>query len=179
MSGYDTAGPRAGAMLPIETVELPSELGPITVAARGGAVCGLAWTDGFAAIGRRIRAQHPGSPWRTVSRLTTAEPVVAYLEGELDALEVVEVDAAGTDFQTRVWNELRRIPVGTTISYGEMARRVGRPTAFRAVGAANGANPVSLVNACHRVIAADGTLGGYGGGLDRKEWLLRHEGALL
>jgi len=164
---------------PIESVELSSEMGPIIVATRDGAVCGLAWTDGFAAIGRRIRAQHPDSPWRAVSRVSTAEPVRAYLDGDLDALEIVEVDVAGTPFQTRVWSELRRIPVGTTISYGELAGRVERPTASRAVGAANGANPVSLVNPCHRVIAANGTLGGYGGGLDRKAWLLRHEGALL
>ena len=82
---------------------------------------------------------------------------------------------AGTAFQRRVWNELRRIPYGETISYGELARRIGRPTASRAVGAANGRNPLAIVVPCHRVIGADGTLIGYGGGLPVKEALLAHE----
>jgi methylated-DNA-[protein]-cysteine S-methyltransferase len=78
----------------------------------------------------------------------------------------------GTPFQRRVWEELRRIPFGATWSYAELARRIGRPGASRAVGSANGRNPFAIVVPCHRVIASDGTLGGYGGGLDRKEWLL-------
>ncbi len=82
---------------------------------------------------------------------------------------------AGTPFQHRVWDELRRIPYGETISYGELARRIGRPTASRAVGAANGRNPLAIVVPCHRVIGADGTLTGYGGGLPVKETLLAHE----
>jgi methylated-DNA-[protein]-cysteine S-methyltransferase len=82
---------------------------------------------------------------------------------------------AGTSFQRLVWEGLRAIPYGETISYAELARRIGRPGASRAVGSANGRNPISIVVPCHRVIAADGTLGGYGGGLDRKEWLLQHE----
>ena len=81
----------------------------------------------------------------------------------------------GTPFQRRVWDELRRIPFGETISYAELARRVGQPGAARAVGSANGRNPIGLIIPCHRVIAADGGLGGYGAGLDRKRWLLRHE----
>ena len=84
----------------------------------------------------------------------------------------------GTEFQREVWAALRTIPPGRTLSYGDLAKKIGRPTAVRAVGAANGANPVSLVVPCHRVIAADGTLGGYGWGLERKRWLLAHEGAL-
>lgn len=83
--------------------------------------------------------------------------------------------AAGTAFQRRVWDELRRIPYGETISYGELARRIGRPTASRAVGAANGRNPLAIVVPCHRVIGADGALVGYGGGLPVKETLLAHE----
>ena len=82
---------------------------------------------------------------------------------------------AGTAFQRRVWDELRRIPYGETVSYGELARRIGRPTASRAVGAANGRNPLAIVVPCHRVIGADGTLIGYGGGLPVKETLLAHE----
>ena len=81
----------------------------------------------------------------------------------------------GTEFQRRVWDELRRIPYGETVSYGELARRIGQPTASRAVGAANGRNPLAIVVPCHRVIGADGALTGYGGGLPVKETLLAHE----
>jgi methylated-DNA-[protein]-cysteine S-methyltransferase len=108
-----------------------------------------------------------------------AENLRAYFEGDLDALDRVPVRfVRGTAFQREVWDALRTIPLGETISYAELARRVGRPGAYRAVGSANGQNPVGVVVPCHRVIAADGTLGGYGGGLDRKRWLLAHEGAL-
>lgn len=94
-----------------------------------------------------------------------------YLAGERQLFSF-PVDQPGTDFQKRVWNELRNIPYGETISYAELARRIGQPTASRAVGSANGKNQIAVVVPCHRVIAADGTLGGYGGGLWRKEWLL-------
>ena len=87
-----------------------------------------------------------------------------------------QVELNGTPFQQRVWNALRAIPAGSTLSYSELARRVGAQAAVRAVGAANGANPVALVVPCHRVIGANGTLVGYGGGLPRKRWLLAHEG---
>ena len=82
----------------------------------------------------------------------------------------------GTLFQTRVWRELTEIPYGTTWSYGELAKRIDKPSASRAVGLANGRNPISILVPCHRVIGADGSLTGYGGGLDRKRWLLAHEG---
>jgi methylated-DNA-[protein]-cysteine S-methyltransferase len=109
-----------------------------------------------------------------------ADALAAYFAGELDALDSLEVRFdRGTPFQRAVWRLLQTIPVGDTISYAQLARRVGRPTGFRAVGAANGQNPVAVVVPCHRVIAADGSLGGYGGGLDRKRWLLAHEGALV
>jgi methylated-DNA-[protein]-cysteine S-methyltransferase len=87
--------------------------------------------------------------------------------------------AAGTDFQRRVWDALREIPHGETISYGELARRVGSPGGARAVGLANGRNPIAIVVPCHRVIGADGSLTGYGGGVERKAWLLRHEAGAL
>src|SRR5690606_1697131 len=96
----------------------------------------------------------------------------AYLNGDLDALDPIEVRTAGTEFQQRVWAELRRIPAGSTISYGQLARRIGVPTATRAVGLANGANPVPIVVPCHRVIGGNGKLTGFGGGLQRKQWLL-------
>ncbi|MBW7935431.1 MAG: methylated-DNA--[protein]-cysteine S-methyltransferase, partial [Gemmatimonadaceae bacterium] len=84
----------------------------------------------------------------------------------------------GTAFQQRVWKALREVPFGKTASYGDIARRIGNPKGVRAVGLANGRNPISIVVPCHRVIGSDGSLTGYGGGLDRKQWLLRHEGAL-
>lgn len=100
-----------------------------------------------------------------------------YLAGDAAALGTLAVDLGGTPFQRAVWEALRGIPCGTTVTYAELARRVGRPRAVRAVGAANGANPVSVVVPCHRVVGKDG-LRGYAGGLPRKEWLLAHEGAL-
>ena len=99
----------------------------------------------------------------------------AYFDGDLDALADVKTATGGTPFQRDVWNGLRAIPAGVTISYGQLAANIGRPGASRAVGAANGANPIAIVVPCHRVIGANGTLTGYGGGLSRKKWLLEHE----
>lgn len=104
------------------------------------------------------------------------KPLMAYLAGELDALEQIETATAGTPFQRELWAALRQIPAGETMSYGELAVRLGRPNAVRAVGLANGANPVGVVVPCHRVIGSDRSLTGYGGGLSRKRWLLEHEG---
>ena len=102
----------------------------------------------------------------------------AYFAGVPTDFSTLTLDPQGTRFQLRVWQELRRIPWGRTISYGELARRAGNPKASRAVGQANAVNPIPLIIPCHRVIAAGGGLGGYSSGLDRKRWLLRHEGAL-
>ena len=110
---------------------------------------------------------------RAVPRVARA--LRAYFAGELGAIDDLPVEARGTPFQRRVWAALREIPCGTTISYGELARRIGQPSASRAVGLANNANPVGIVVPCHRVIGADGSLTGYGGGIERKRWLLEHE----
>ena len=101
-----------------------------------------------------------------------------YFAGDIHALDSQPVEMHGTAFERAVWAELLKIPVGETISYATLAKRVGRPNGPRAVGQANGRNPVALVVPCHRVIAADGTLGGYGGGLELKRRLLEHERAL-
>lgn len=103
------------------------------------------------------------------------EALTAYFKGEIGALAGITVASGGTDFQRQVWQALREIPPGTTTSYGELAARIGRPSASRAVGAANGSNPIGIVVPCHRVIGASGTLTGYAGGLSRKRWLLDHE----
>ncbi len=102
-----------------------------------------------------------------------------YFDGDVNALDEVNVEMHGTDFQKKVWAALRKVGAGQTICYSTLAKRIGSPDAVRAVGAANGANPVAVIVPCHRIIGADGTLTGYGGGLRRKEWLLRHERARL
>ncbi|PKU24853.1 methylated-DNA--[protein]-cysteine S-methyltransferase [Telmatospirillum siberiense] len=99
----------------------------------------------------------------------------AYFAGEPDAIESLPVKTGGTVFQRAVWAALRKIPCGRTMSYRDLASSIGRPTAVRAIGLANGANPIGIVVPCHRVIGADGTLTGYAGGLHRKRWLLAHE----
>jgi len=103
--------------------------------------------------------------------------LTAYFAGVPTDFAALPLDPQGTDFQLQVWQALRRIPWGQTISYSELARRLGNPKACRAVGQANAINPIPLIIPCHRVINADGGLGGYSSGLDRKRWLLRHEGA--
>jgi methylated-DNA-[protein]-cysteine S-methyltransferase len=104
------------------------------------------------------------------------DPIEAYFAGEITAIDAIPVKAAGTPFQREVWAALRTIPAGATMSYGALARQIGRPAAVRAVGLANGANPIGVVVPCHRVIGADASLTGYGGGIERKRWLLVHEG---
>ena len=102
----------------------------------------------------------------------------AYFKGDVGIIDKLPAETAGTPFQKSVWRALRKIRGGRTISYAELARRIGKPRAIRAAGLANGQNPISIVVPCHRVIGSDGTLTGYGGGLPRKKWLLEHEGAL-
>ena len=101
----------------------------------------------------------------------------AYVAGDIAAIDDIPTETTGTGFQRRVWAALREIPAGQTWSYGRLAQHVGEPGAARAVGLANGSNPIGIVVPCHRVIGANGTLTGYGGGIERKRWLLRHEGA--
>jgi methylated-DNA-[protein]-cysteine S-methyltransferase len=162
----------------IETTTIDTPIGRVAVAVRGDRLVGLAFDDEDW-MSNWLATHRPDDEVVAVDDLPVTERLRAYFAGDIDALDGIPVDTAGTPFQERVWAELRNIPVGETISYRELAERVGSPHAYRAVGAANGQNPVSLVNPCHRVIAADGTLGGYGGGLDRKAWLLQHEGAEL
>lgn len=101
--------------------------------------------------------------------------LTAYFDGDIEALDEIQVATNGTPFQRKVWKALREIPSGTTMSYGRLATEVGHPSASRAVGAANGANPIGIVVPCHRVIGASGKLTGYAGGLSHKQWLLDHE----
>ena len=108
-----------------------------------------------------------------------SDKLTAWFDGELSIIDDLPTATAGTPFQREVWQALRAIPCGQVMHYGELAQQLGRAGAARAVGAANGSNPVSIVVPCHRVIGRNGTLTGYAGGVQRKEWLLRHEGYLL
>lgn len=101
-----------------------------------------------------------------------------YFDGKLKEF-TIPLDQQGTEFQNSVWDELIKIPIGTTISYGELAKRVGRPKAVRAVGSANGANNIAIIIPCHRVIRSDGNLQGYGGGIDKKKKLIKHEKSVV
>jgi methylated-DNA-[protein]-cysteine S-methyltransferase len=164
--------------LSVDRIESPA--GPIVVVANGAGLVAVDFGEPedrlWAMLGRRFGAI---APEPAPDPLGASSVLRAYLAGRLDAIDAVPVDAGGTPFQRECWAALRTIPPGTTWSYSQLAARIGRPAAVRAVGLANGANPVGIVVPCHRVIGADGSLTGYGGGLGRKRWLLEHEGALL
>lgn len=162
-------------MILVQTIDSP--IGPLTLAERGARVCLLHFGADDATIDRMFDRWYPGEP-RARQSIPSAPVLARYFDGEIAALDGIPVELNGTAFQKNVWQALRRIPPGTTISYSELARRVGEPSAVRAVGTANGANPVALIVPCHRVIGANGHLTGYGGGLDRKQWLLVHERVL-
>ena len=154
--------------------ELETPLGDFEIAAssEGLTHCQLAGS-------RRLPPGDESAAARTEAHLDAGESALArYFEGEKDPWDGLVLAPAGTEFQLRVWAALRQIPYGGTLSYLELARSAGSPKGARAVGQANHNNPLGIIVPCHRVIAADGTLGGYAGGLDRKRWLLEHEGAL-
>lgn len=165
--------------LTVTTLDTP--IGPVGLAASGDSLVGVS-------LGRTFEGSSVHTQLERALGGLTLEPandpagaatrLRRFLAGDMAALEEQPVEMHGTEFQRSVWAALRRIPCGTTWTYSQLAEAIGRPTAVRAVGAANGANPVSLFVPCHRVIAADGSLWGYGGGLPAKAWLLRHEGAL-
>jgi methylated-DNA-[protein]-cysteine S-methyltransferase len=159
---------------------IDTPLGGLIVVVEGGRVCAIAYAGHEERLERELRARYGNLRLRESTDSTGASARLrAYFAGDYAALDAIEVDPGGTPFQREVWSALRGIPAGTTVSYGTIARRIGRPTATRAVGLTNGLNPVPIVIPCHRVIGADGSLTGYGSGLPIKDWLLRHEGAQL
>jgi methylated-DNA-[protein]-cysteine S-methyltransferase len=136
------------------------------------------WTEYESSLLRQLRMHYGENGLRVESARNPhglSDAISSYFGGDLEAIDRVPVETAGTSFQRRVWHELRKIPCGTTISYAELAQRIGRSSAVRAVGMANGSNPVPIVVPCHRVIGSNGSLTGYGGGIERKRWLLAHE----
>jgi len=160
----------------LNVVELDTPVGPVTLVAGAKGLCALDFADRRDHVRRNLERRFGPVELQRQSTLPgIVENVQAYMAGDLRALGRVPVDPGGTPFQQRVWTELRRIPPGATLSYGELARAVGRPGAGRAVGMANARNPIAIVIPCHRVIGADGSLCGYAGGVTRKQWLLNHE----
>ncbi len=152
----------------------------LTAAAHGDRLCVLHFGADDPALRRTLARWYPDAPVEThPDPAGVVSALGRYFGGNLAALDGVAVELNGTPFQRRVWSALRAVRPGRTVSYADLARVIGAPGAVRAVGAANGANPVALVVPCHRVIGSDGSLTGYGGGLERKRWLLRHEGALM
>lgn len=145
---------------------IPTPIGPLCIREEDGAICAIDFIDG--------ELCPPGTPLLA----ETARQLTAYFDGTLTEFDL-PIRLTGTDFRMQCWQALLTIPYGETISYGEQARRIGKPKAVRAVGGANHHNPISIVVPCHRVIGADGTLTGYGGGVDKKAWLLAHERRVL
>lgn len=138
----------------------------------------LDWVDCQDRMDRLLRRQYGPASTRTVTatrRTAARDAVEAYFAGDLTAIDALPVANGGTDFQRQVWAALRTIPAGQTCSYGQLAAAIDRPKAVRALGLANGANPIGIVVPCHRVIGANAALTGYGSGIARKRWLLDHE----
>jgi methylated-DNA-[protein]-cysteine S-methyltransferase len=153
------------------TTSMDSPIGELTLTSVGGSLTGVHMNE------QRHTPKMPVECERDDAGLAhVVAQLNAYFAGELTSFDL-PTEMHGTHFQRQVWAELCEIPYGETISYGELARRVGNPKASRAVGLANGRNPLAIVVPCHRVIGANGSLTGYGGGLDRKIWLLEHETA--
>ena len=144
------------------------------------ALCALDWEDYEPRMRELLRLQHGAFDLKQKPAPRDMRSALsAYFGGELGALRAIETRLGGTPFQRKVWTALTAIPPGTTMSYGALAAMLGAPKAMRAVGHANGANPLSVVIPCHRLIGAGGSLVKYGGGLHRKRWLLAHEGVVL
>jgi len=163
---------------PLFTTTVETPIGSVVLVASDIGLRALLFGDDDEAMrnrhhlnGAKQRDDHP-------VLVTAASQLTEYFAGERQDFEV-PLDMVGTDFQREAWKALQSIPYGSTVSYGEQARRIGKPRAVRAIGAANGRNPVGVIVPCHRVVGADGSLTGYGGGLPTKAWLLDHERDVL
>jgi methylated-DNA-[protein]-cysteine S-methyltransferase len=164
-------------MTQLKIDRLNTPIGQITIITDEHHLCALDFADYearmMALLARRyasIELVPESNPSGTTERLQ------AYLAGDLTSLQEIPVHMGGTPFQQQIWAKLREIPIGETWTYGRLASEIGKPTASRAVGMANSLNPIAIVVPCHRVIGANGQLTGYAGGIDRKRWLLQHEG---
>jgi methylated-DNA-[protein]-cysteine S-methyltransferase len=170
-----TTAPMTTPAAPDVTVHtiVDSPLGPLTLVTRTGDLAGVYMTQQ-----RHLPPEDTFGPRVAVTDVPlltrTADQLAAYFAGDLRDFDL-DMSTSGTPFQHRVWTALRDIPYGETVTYGELAAAVGQPTASRAVGLANGRNPLSIVVPCHRVVGANGSMTGYGGGIERKRWLLDFE----
>ncbi len=157
---------------------IPSPMGTMLLVSDGQSLCAVDFADYEARmIGLLQKRYEAVELVESINPQGFSSKIRAYLAGDFNALNNIPVNAGGTEFQQLVWQGLREIPLGATLTYGELATKLGKPTAARAVGMANSLNPVAIVVPCHRVIGANAKLTGYAGGLNRKQWLLEHEGA--
>ncbi len=154
-----------------------SPIGTIVLVADGESLCSLDFEDYYESrLLKYLQKNYAGFELKPVQNpLGIRQHLEDYFAGNLHSLDNIPVNVMGTPFQQTVWLGLRYIPLGRTCTYGELATQIGHPNAIRAVGAANGQNPIAIILPCHRVIGANGTLTGYAGGLERKRWLLEHE----
>jgi len=168
---------RGSGVMRIDIATIDSPLGKLTVAAHGRRVCLVHFGPASATLRSSLRSWYPEAEIvESVDPGGAVDVLRRYFGGELESLDEIDVELNGTSFQKNVWLALRSVKAGSTMSYSQLAKQVGSPAAVRAVGAANGANPVAVVLPCHRIIGSNGSLTGYGGGLHRKRWLLDHEG---
>lgn len=154
----------------------------VIVADHDGNLRAVDWSDYEPRMLRLLRRHYGANGFRLEPGKLPhglSDAIHRYFAGDLAAIDALPVATAGTPFQRDVWRALRDIPCGTTVTYGNLAQRIGKSAAVRAVGLANGLNPIGVIVPCHRVIGADGSLTGYGGGIDRKRWLLDHESNAL
>lgn len=162
-------------MTTIEIGRFETPVGTLEVGVHDGALVALRFADGRGS-GEELLARYPDA--EIVREDDPGEVITVlrrYFAGDVSAIDDLAVDMTGTPFQEAVWKALRTVPAGETVTYGEIARRIGAPRAVRAVGTATGRNPVGIVVPCHRIVPSGGGIGNYGGGVDRKAWLLDHE----
>nr|AIA18021.1 AlkA N-terminal domain protein [uncultured bacterium] len=160
--------------------KVDSEIGDIVLVTDGQSLVALDYADYEPRMRKLLTSRYGAFELKQVENPGGfSDKVRCYLAGDYTSLDNIPVNTGGTPFQQEVWKALRTIPAGTVVSYKQLAQKVGRPTAYRAVGMTNSLNPVAIVLPCHRVVGANSALTGYAGGLERKRWLLQHEGAVL
>jgi methylated-DNA-[protein]-cysteine S-methyltransferase len=163
----------------LESDSFQSPLGQVILVARDSELVFVDFEGNEKRMRRLLEARFGAYQLEKAALSDFKSKLEAYFLGDCDAVNDLKVSTGGTEFQARVWRALREIPTGQTMSYGTLAAKLDKPGAARAVGMINGLNPISIVLPCHRVIGANGTLTGYAGGLERKKWLLEHEGVKL
>ncbi len=163
----------------MQSARIETPIGAVRVFVAEGGLVGLGFEDGLGGLKTFLNRRFGGEVVEEANDPAgVATRLGAYFAGDLAALDAIRVDPGGTPFQRDIWSALRKVPAGSTISYSGLAAAAGHAEAVRATGLANARNPIAIVIPCHRVIGADGSLTGYGGGIERKRWLLRHEAKL-